>query len=76
MFFLSTAISGLVKPSGGLDLLAAIFGVFAILLLASFIYFGSNDPTTSSQPSQKDIKPSPAIKNQPKRNNLGFFGRR
>ena len=36
---------GLVKPSGGFNLLAAAFGVIALVQVSQFIYYGKNDPS-------------------------------
>ncbi len=38
---------GLVKPSGGFNLVAAVFGVLALIQVSQFIYYGldANDPS-------------------------------
>ena len=36
---------GLVKPSGGFNLLASAFGILALIQVSQFIYYGKNDPS-------------------------------
>ena len=58
MDFLGTAITGLVRPEGGFDLIASTMGVLTLVLFASFVYFGLNDPTTEKVPQVSSIKGS------------------
>ena len=45
---LAAAITGLVKPEGGFDLIASTMGGLGLVLLAAFVYFGANDPSAKN----------------------------